>query len=76
MAANVARTATYGLTNALLPFLTEIVQKGTHKAIYENAGLRAGLCTYEGKCTKEMFRRVFEMEPSSVESMIFSEKSE
>ena len=52
-----ARTATYGLTNALLPSLLEIDQKGTARALQENAGLANGVCTYAGECTKEAIAR-------------------
>jgi alanine dehydrogenase len=72
MAANVARTATYGLTNSLLPFLMEIVQKGIHKAMTENAGLRAGVCTIDGQRTKNILNPAVETEPSFVEPLSFS----
>lgn len=59
--ANAARTATYGLTNALLPFLLEIAQNGTEHTIHDNPGLARGVCTYEGECTNEAIARRFEM---------------
>ena len=37
MAANVARTATYGLTNGLLPYISTIAGKGVQNAIKESA---------------------------------------
>jgi alanine dehydrogenase len=53
MAANVARTATYGITNALLPFVLEISSKGIERAIKENSGLARGICTYQGICAQD-----------------------
>jgi alanine dehydrogenase len=70
MAANVARTATYGLTNALLPYVIEIANKGIHRAIKDNEGLQHGICTYKGICTKEAIARRFEMESSNIHSLI------
>jgi len=61
MAASVARTATYGLTNALLPFVTEIAAKGIDKAIEEHEELARGVCTYKGVCTKDVIAQRFEM---------------
>jgi len=68
--ANVARTATYGLTNALLPYLLEITQKGIDRALTENPGLAKGVCTYHGECTKEAIARRFEMGSKPIEELI------
>jgi alanine dehydrogenase len=70
IAANVARTATYGLTNALLPSLLEIARKGTGPALLENKGLSRGVCTYAGECTKEAIARRFELPSAPLESLI------
>lgn len=69
IAANVARTATYGLTNALLPSLLEIARLGVSRAVAENAGLGRGVCTYRGECTKEAIARRFEMPSRPLESL-------
>ncbi len=70
MTANVARTATYGLTNALLPYLMEVGQKGIEKAISENAGLARGVCTYGSSCTNDAIARRFEMESFDVQRLV------
>lgn len=69
MAANVARTATYGLTNALLPYISEIAEKGIDRAIKENEGLSHGVCTYKGMCTKPSIAHRFEMEAVDIFSL-------
>ncbi|MBI1745613.1 MAG: alanine dehydrogenase [Acidobacteria bacterium] len=46
--AMVARTSTHALTNALLPYLKEIVQRGALSAIRANAELRRGVCALGG----------------------------
>ena len=68
--ANVARTATFGLTNALLPYLTEIVKKGLDRTLSENIGLSRGVCTYNGYCTKEAIARRFEMESRELHTLV------
>ena len=70
MAANVARTATYGLTNGLLPYVMDIAAKGIHRAMRDSVGLQKGICTYKGLCTKEAIARRFEMEATDVHSLM------
>jgi len=59
--ANVARTATHGLTNALLPYLLALAHDGVDQAIASNSGLAKGVCTYDGECTNEAIAKRFEM---------------
>ncbi len=59
MPANVARTATYSLTNSLLPYLLEISQKGVKQTLRDNIGLARGVCTYDGKCTNDVIAKRF-----------------
>jgi len=47
----VARTSTFALTNATLPFIVELANKGYLQALKENEHLRAGLNIYQGKVT-------------------------
>ncbi len=68
--ANVARAATYGLTNALLPYLGEIAQKGVDRTLRENTGLTRGVCTYRGACTNEAIARRFEMESHNIGALV------
>jgi alanine dehydrogenase len=46
--AMVARTSTHALTNALLPYLREIVTGGLDEALKHNAALRRGVYTFDG----------------------------
>jgi alanine dehydrogenase len=66
----VARTATYALTNTILPFVAEIAAKGAPQAIRENKGLAKGVCSFDGHCTHEMARTIFGKEFSPVESLL------
>jgi alanine dehydrogenase len=70
MPANVARTATYGLTNALLPYLTEVVQKGINQTLRDNIGLARGVCTFDGACTNDVIARRFGIKPIDIQTML------
>jgi alanine dehydrogenase len=54
-----ARSATQALTNALLPYLTQIATLGLDEALAQVAGLRSGTYLYRGKCVQETLARVF-----------------
>ncbi len=47
----VARTSTFALTNATLPFVLELANKGVERALHENIHLRQGLNIYRGMVT-------------------------
>ena len=44
-------TATYALTNATLPYVIELAQRGVAEALERNPGLRAGLNVHGGEIT-------------------------
>jgi alanine dehydrogenase len=48
-----SRASTRALTNAILPYLEEIADKGFDLAVRENTGLRRGTYTYRGECVRE-----------------------
>ena len=70
MPANVARTATYGLTNALLPYLMEIVQKGISQTLRDNIGLARGVCTFDGECTNDVIARRFGIKSVDIQTLL------
>ena len=47
----VARTSTYALNNATLPFVIALAQQGWRQALGKNPHLRAGLNVAHGKVT-------------------------
>ncbi|MCK4843271.1 MAG: alanine dehydrogenase [Methylococcales bacterium] len=51
MPGGVARTSTFALTNATLPFIIELATKGAEQALLDNIHLRDGLNIYKGKVT-------------------------
>ena len=58
----VARTSTYALSNATLPYGLAIASRGLENACILDAGLRAGLNCYDGKITYEGVAEAFSME--------------
>lgn len=48
----VPRTATVALSNILLPYLTELTQRGPEQALRANRTLRRGVYTHDGFCLK------------------------
>ena len=66
MPATVARTATAGLTNALLPYIQEIADLGIDQSLRLNAGLAKGVCTYAGHCTNGAVGKVFDLQPGNL----------
>jgi alanine dehydrogenase len=53
MPGGVARTSTFALTNATLPFAVQLANKGFRKAMQDDAHLMNGLNVHEGKVTYE-----------------------
>jgi alanine dehydrogenase len=47
----VPHTSTFALTNATLPFIVQLVEKGLEGAIRANPGLRKGVSLYKGQLT-------------------------
>jgi len=62
MPALVARTASYGLTNASLNYLLDIADNGLSAAVIEDAGLSKGICTHNGYCSNEIIAETFNVE--------------
>lgn len=54
MPGGVARTSTFALTNATLPFVLELANKGSRQALLDNEHLRNGLNVYKGMITVEV----------------------
>ena len=57
MPGGVARTSTLALTNATLPFVLQLANKGYRKAFQDNAHLSNGLNVHRGKVTYEAVAR-------------------
>ena len=65
-----ARTATFGLTNATLPYGLRLANKGVEQACRESQALRMGLNMYKGVVTFKGVADAFNMEYKTPESVI------
>ncbi len=68
--ATVARTATYALTNTLLPYVNEIASLGIEKALRHDGSLAKGICSLGGQCTNQLAGRIFGKEVSAIERLL------
>lgn len=62
MPALVARTASFGLTNACIEYIHEIADNGIANALLGDAGLAKGVCTYNGYVSNEKIADAFNLE--------------
>ncbi|MEA3407550.1 MAG: alanine dehydrogenase, partial [Chloroflexota bacterium] len=58
----VPRTSTYALSNATLPYVTELADVGLEKAVAQDAALRKGVNIMDGHVTHEAVAAAFDME--------------
>lgn len=73
MPSNAARTATYALTNVLVPYLIQIGEVGSiNEALWRNVGLRNGTYVYRRHLTKKSLATMFGMPHRDIELLIAS----
>lgn len=60
----VARTSTFGLTNATLPYVLRLAEMGYRRACREDPGLAAGINIQEGRITNRAVAECFGLEYS------------
>jgi len=63
----VARTSTFALTNATLPYALALADKGWQKAMQDDPALRKGLNIYNGKIVSLPVAEAFNLEYSPIE---------
>ncbi len=66
----VARTSTFALTNATLPFVMALANKGVEQALRDDAHLLAGLNIYRGKVTYQAVAEAHGYEYVSPETVL------
>ncbi len=62
----VAHTATLALTNATLPYVIELANKGAQQAIFDNSNLLNGVNIFQGKVTHQAVAESLDYQHSSV----------
>lgn len=73
MPSNVARTATYALTNVLVPYVLDIGEAGSiNDALWTNTSLRSGTYVYRRHLTKKSIATLFGMPHRDIELLIAS----
>ena len=70
MPGGVARTSTFALNNATLPFTLALADKGYRKALTDDVHLRNGLNVHGGKVTYKAVADVHDMPYASAESVL------
>lgn len=65
----VPRTSTTGLTNATVPYILDIANKGYEQAIKDNGALRKGVNITQGKVTNQGVASAFDYEYTPVEAL-------
>jgi alanine dehydrogenase len=66
----VPRTSTFALTNATLPYVLRLGAQGFLTAISEDAGLRNGVNTYQGKLTYRAVAEALSMPYSPLQTLL------
>jgi alanine dehydrogenase len=73
MPSNAARTATFALTNVLVPYIMEIGEAGSiNDALWSNTSLRTGTYVYRRHLTKKSLASLFGMPHRDIELLIAS----
>jgi len=66
----VPRTSTLALTNATLPYVMDLADKGLNKAVEDDASLAGGLSIYRGRLTCPQVAKAFDMEYCDVKDCL------
>ncbi|HCL90026.1 MAG TPA: alanine dehydrogenase [Candidatus Atribacteria bacterium] len=66
----VAHTSTHALTNATLPYILQIADKGYQKALKENNALALGLNVYEGQLVYKAVAEALDMDYQPLENIL------
>jgi alanine dehydrogenase len=66
----VAQTATYALTNATLPFILTLADKGINEALRADEYIREGIATYQGKLIQQSVAKAHDYDYHNLEPII------
>lgn len=70
MPGSVARTSTFALTNATLPYAIKLADLGYKKAMELDPGLEQGMNTYKGKCVYKAVAEAFDLEYTALDELL------
>jgi alanine dehydrogenase len=66
----VPRTSTYALSNATLPYIVQLANKGTEAAIEADAGLAKGVNIYRGEITYASVAEAFGLVHTPLDTLL------
>jgi alanine dehydrogenase len=69
LASTASRASTRALTNAILPFVVEIADKGFDQAVQDNPAIRRGTYTYDGNCLREGVAKIFNVPHHTIDGI-------
>ena len=70
MPSNISRTATYALSNSILPYVYLIAEVGFEKAIQSDYGLAKGLYSYQGELLKQVIANKLGIKAKSLKNIL------
>ncbi|MCX6138503.1 MAG: alanine dehydrogenase [Ignavibacteriales bacterium] len=70
MPAIVARTASIGWTNAILPYVLSLAEKGIVDALRADAGFARSVCSFNGRCTNQAVSNMYEFDFTDLQSLL------
>lgn len=65
-----AKTSTYALTNATLPYIMKVANDGLHQSLLNDESLRKGVNVMDGKCTLEGLASSLDLEYTDINYII------
>ena len=66
----VPRTSTYALSNATLPYVVELANRGMEAAVHADRALARGVNTYRGRLTYPSVAEAFDIEYTPLETLL------
>ncbi len=70
MPSNISRTATYALSNAILPYLFMIAELGLERAMQHDYGLACGVYTYQGDPLRDVIAKRLGVKVKSLKNVL------
>jgi len=70
MPSNISRTATYALSNAILPYVYRIAEVGIDRAMQLDYGLARGVYTYRGDALRQVVAKRMGMKAKSLKDIL------
>jgi len=70
MPSNISRTATYALSNAILPYLFMITELGLERAMLHDYGLARGVYTYQGDSLRNVIAKKLGIKARSLKDVL------